>query len=196
MKLKIDFEHIFFDRFELSDSEKEREAESIIREVFKNCAYLVKDGIVEITPKNIDDEMHVEKMADTLKKEFFILLSEEKVEAVPRKETPLEAMEKYIRKNLLYETLTVAEVCENAGITRSAADRLFLNAYGSTVSEYIKEKRVEKAQKLLKEGEKLKECADLCGFGSLKTMQRAFNAVCGMSPRQWQRHNLDTKGLK
>ncbi len=196
MKFNVDYEHIFFDRFELTDDEKYAECSDIIKRVFKEdewSAELEKDGIViDIC----DDEslIRAKKLIRLLKREFFIILSaEEKTVEIAEATDFVSEAEKYIRKNYLYESLCALEVCSKCNVGRAVLDKAFLERYSKTVSEYIKYIRVEKVKENINSCHTIEKLAQLYGFGSVKTMQRSFKAVCGKTPGEYRKGCLDIK---
>lgn len=192
MILKIIYDRIYFDRFE--NINKAEEANYIVAKALEeiDCDEKIENDRFSV-PDDGEVYMKVGKMRDILKREFFILF-EECVEEV--KEAESEAYEnlvKYIRRHYQYDTLTVDEACESVNMSRYVADRYMQKTYGVTMSEYIRNLRVEKAKEMLKEDVTIEVCAGLCGFGSVKSMQRAFKNVCNLSPGAWRRSNLDSK---
>lgn len=196
MKFNVDYEHIFFDRFEMTDEEKCDECENILKRVFKEDEWateLEKDAII-IDIFDDAKQLHAEKLIRLLKREFFIILSqEEKAEEPTQKTDFVSEAEKYIRKNYLYDTLCASEVCAQCHVKRNTLDKAFLERYSKTVSEYIKYIRVEKAKENINSCRTLEELARLYGFGSVKTMQRSFKAVCGKTPGEYRKGYLDIK---
>lgn len=197
MVFKIDFEHIFFDRYVLSQKEKKNEAFKIIERLFKN-AKLDKDGCrMEIYTSDAREEIEFNKKQRLMEREFFVLLSlQQEIEEAAEAPDIIAVAEKYIRENYLYEALCPSRVCEKCGISRKVLDTGFNKRFSKSVSEYIKHIRVTKAVELIKSGEKMENVAYLCGFGSIKTMQRAFKSVYGKTPNEFRGGRLDTKDSK
>ncbi len=195
MILKMDYERIYFERFKNID--KKREADYILIKALEEigCKFN-KDGEYYRVEADFDQLMQIEKLKTILKKEFFILTDEKKPHEKTITKDVYSEIINYIRQNYQYETLTVDEICENVNLSRYEAEKYVKLNNGVTISEYIRNLRVEKAQEMLKENITTQLCARLCGFGSVKTMQRAFKAVCGVSPSEWRSANLDSKEAK
>lgn len=195
MKFKVDYEHIFFDRYTLTEEEKHNETVKILAGVFKTAE--IKDLTIEINADDAYEEREVNSKLWMLKREFFLILKpyEEPCGVKPAVDMK-EEMEKYIRSNYLYEDFCPDKLCERFNISRKAADNFFMKQFSKSVSEYIKTVRVEKATELIKMGEKMEEVASLCGFGSIKTMQRAFKSLTGKTPGEYRAPLLDSKGTK
>lgn len=199
MKFTVDYEHIFFDRYSLEEENKKKEARVIIKKVFKDEVKMLemKNLQVEISPQGAEAEILFEKNREQIKREFFLKLVPvcEKIE-VEKEESLIEKAQGYINSNYLYDTLCISDICDYCRVSRKVLDRAFEEAFGKTVSEYIKEKRVDCAESLIREGNNLEVVADICGFGSLKTMQRAFKSLRGKTPGEYRLSKLDSTGSK
>ncbi len=188
MNYTVNYSEIFFDRYQLTENEKKESAEYIITKAFDEKAerYTFDGNILTA------EDYITEKIGNILKREFFIFLDEEIVEKVAevqesKDEVTLRA-EEYIRKMYLYDTLTIAQVCEHVNIKRGSLDKLFVKKYNMTMKEYLKNLRVKRAEELIIQGEKEYVVAELCGFGSVKTLQRAFKDVYNQTPSQRRAH--------
>ncbi len=169
MQYDINYSHIFFDKYNLSYEEKRREAEYLVEKLLQEGAEDIK-GI--------------------LKREFFIILTEkEKSE----EELLCEEIAVFLKENCTRDILTVEDVCDKFSLKRSRADALFIKQYGISLKEYILNLRLEKAKNFLQRNTKIEDCANCCGFGSVKTMQRAFKTKTGLTPAEWRCANLDSK---
>ncbi len=183
--VKFDCSHIYMDRYDMSGEEKEKEGKELISqaawEMFGDdmIVYPEGDTLVFMPDRDGDDRMYENKMKELtgiLAREFAIFSEEESFDESGGEEGE---MELFIRQNYLYETLTPASVAAKFGKNPAKADEEFKQKYGVDVKGYIRMVRVEKAEVLLLEGVDKKECALLCGFGSEKTMKRAFREVHG-----------------
>ncbi len=183
--VKFDFSHIYMDRYDMSGEEKEQVGRDLISqatwEMFGDdmIVYPEGDSLVFMPNRDGDDWMYENKMKEMtrlLAREFALFVDEESVDEGGGEEDELEL---FIRQNYLYETLTPTSAAAKFGKTLSEADEEFRRRYGVDVKGYIMTVRVEKAERLLMEGVDRRECALLCGFGSERTMKRAFKAVRG-----------------
>lgn len=186
MKFKIDYEHIFFDRYMLSDRGKKSEAESILKKVFKEAVTIGENRTIELLMADAEKEIETEKLIKMLRDEFFLLVEPFHEEEEKHEPDIIEQAEKYIKQNYLYESLCAPQVCEHFKVDRKSLDKAFNERFLKTVTEYIKYVRVEKAKEHIAKGEKLDIVAMLCGFGSVKTMERSFKAVCGKTPGEYR----------
>ncbi|MFA6956226.1 MAG: helix-turn-helix transcriptional regulator [Thermoanaerobaculia bacterium] len=87
------------------------------------------------------------------------------------------------------EELTVEEVSRELGFTRQYVSGKFHRITGKLLSDYLKEKRLMKAARLLRTGEmKITQISRLCGFDSENYFRQQFKLRFGMSPRQFRNH--------
>lgn len=95
----------------------------------------------------------------------------------------LKKAKEYIDENYMDSSLSVGQVAELIGIHQSTLSTMFKRAYGESVVNYIRNKRVNKAKELLScPDNTLISVAKASGFGSLNTMYRAFKAKEGLPP--------------
>ena len=98
------------------------------------------------------------------------------------------ALMKCVKKRLdTDEELTVQEVSNDLGFTRQYVSGRFHRSTGRLLSHYLKEKRLEKAARLLKNGRlKVTHISHLCGFESENYFRQQFRERFDMSPRQFR----------
>ncbi len=73
------------------------------------------------------------------------------------------------------------------GLSSSQCRRLFVQWTGLTPMAYIRQKRVNRARRLLAEGElSIKEIAFRCGFADPLHFSRLFRKIDGLSPSQYR----------
>lgn len=81
--------------------------------------------------------------------------------------------------------LRVEEIAARAGFSHNHFTRLFYAAVGSTPSQYIRARRVERAAHLLKNSTlPIKAIAAQCGLGDLQAFNKTIRRELKMSPRQ------------
>jgi len=76
-------------------------------------------------------------------------------------------------------------MAEVAGMSRSKFSRLFHDTLGATPADYLSERRMLMAQKLLGKGGTVQSVAHKVGYASQSAFSKAFSARRGMSPRAW-----------
>ncbi len=83
--------------------------------------------------------------------------------------------------------LSVAELARRADVTPSYLTRLFQEAYGESVVDHIRRRRMERASELLQRSNlPIKMVATTVGFSDLQQFNKAVRAHFGLSPRDWR----------
>jgi AraC-like DNA-binding protein len=100
----------------------------------------------------------------------------------------LRALIKTVRRRMRAdEELTVEAVTKELGYTRQYVSGRFHRLTGRLLSHFLKEKRLEKAARLLKSGNmRVSQIARRCGFDSENYFRQQFRERFGMSPRQFR----------
>lgn len=89
----------------------------------------------------------------------------------------------YINQHIS-EPITLDQLCEHFFISKVHLNRIFKNAIGTTVFDYIAYKRIGIAQHLLGNGVPAKEAALKVGYNDYSTFFRAYKKITGHSPTQ------------
>jgi AraC-like DNA-binding protein len=102
----------------------------------------------------------------------------------------LRSLIKTVRRRLRAdEEVTVEAVTKELGYTRQYISGRFHRITGRLLSQFLKEKRLEKAARLLKAGNvRVSQVARRCGFDSENYFRQQFRIRYGMSPRQFRVH--------
>lgn len=88
------------------------------------------------------------------------------------------------------EPVTVADILRKHPMARRSLERKFRQHFGCTIVDQIRRIRVNQARLMLAAGdEPISEIAEKCGFSSYNYMGRVFQAVTGMSPREYRAHS-------
>lgn len=89
----------------------------------------------------------------------------------------------YIEENYCDENLSLQALCDKFNVSSKYLLLLCKHKYGVTYLQYIQNKRIEKAQQLLREGVlSLTEIAIQCGYTNQLTFRRNFKAITGVNP--------------
>lgn len=97
---------------------------------------------------------------------------------------------KFIHEHL-DSPLPLGLVAREAGLSESHFCRLFKEATGLTLTDYVNRCRVEWAKKeLLKPEMRVSEIAFLVGYQSLSQFNRSFARIVGKSPTHWRQENI------
>lgn len=92
-------------------------------------------------------------------------------------------LKKEVDANLTNEQFSVEELAKNIGMSRSQLHRKLAAATGQSVSQFIREYRLQLGMALLKERElTAAEVADRIGFGSATYFNKCFNEYYGYPP--------------
>src|SRR5687768_5065637 len=95
----------------------------------------------------------------------------------------LEKLKKEIDDNLTNDQFSVEELAKNIGMSRSQLHRKLSSVTGQSVSQFIREHRLQLGMTLLKEGNlTAAEVADRIGFGSPTYFNKCFNEYYGFPP--------------
>lgn len=101
------------------------------------------------------------------------------------------AME-YIESHLC-EDIRVADVAGVVGIAPAHLQRVFKQAMGMTIVEYINRLRIEQSKRLLiYTDDSVLDIAMASGFNSRQHFFRVFNTIEGISPQQYRQENHPT----
>ena len=100
----------------------------------------------------------------------------------------LRSLIKCVRERLKTDQeVSVEAVTKDLGYTRQYVSGKFHRLTGRLLSHFLKEKRLEKAAKLLKRGNlKISQVSRRCGFDSENYFRQQFRNRFGMSPRQFR----------
>jgi TolB-like protein/AraC-like DNA-binding protein len=95
----------------------------------------------------------------------------------------VEKLTQAVDNNLTNEQFGVEELAKYVGMSRSQLHRRLTTATGQSVSQFIREHRLERGMTLLKEGRlTAAEVADRIGFGSATYFNKCFNELYGFPP--------------
>ena len=110
----------------------------------------------------------------------------EPVESLPHQVLELQ---QYIDLHIS-EIASVTQVAEHFYYSREYVSRLFKKHLNTTVSDYIRKRRIVMSQTLIRQGLPLLEVCFQVGFEHPSTFIRAFRSVTGMTPLEY-RQNTD-----
>lgn len=93
----------------------------------------------------------------------------------------------YIDANYDRDTLSLNSVAENIGMSANYLSAIFSQSMQKTFVEYVTEKRIEKAKKLLKQTDKTSgEIAREAGYKDAHYFSFVFKKLQGCSPREYR----------
>lgn len=89
--------------------------------------------------------------------------------------------------NHIHDRITVEDLAEYTELSTSYLSRLFKKELGISVSDYIREKKIEKAQNLLKYSDfSLVEISNYLSFSSQSHFIQTFERLVGMTPKKYR----------
>lgn len=99
----------------------------------------------------------------------------------------------YIRKIMEYvhenytQCITIDTIAEHIGISYSYLRKLYKEATGQNLSDYLNQLRIEKAKQLLRETNyPVKEIVSMCGYNHERSFFRSFTQMEGISPSKYK----------
>ena len=90
--------------------------------------------------------------------------------------------------NLHYmENVSVSAIADSLGLNRKYLARIFKDKVGVSMQEYLIDKRLQEAVKLLKTGYNVEECAYMVGYSDPFGFSKAFKRKYGIPPSKYCR---------
>ena len=113
-------------------------------------------------------------------------------ESVNRSKTVLKRALEYIEENYVQETLSLNTVAGEVGVSANYFSAIFSQEMEVTFIEYVTQKRMEKAKKLLRQTEKAsRDIAQEVGYKDPHYFSFVFKKTQGCTPREYRtRGNL------
>ncbi len=93
---------------------------------------------------------------------------------------------RYIQENLT-EKITLEDLAEEVHVSRHYMCRIFKQATGYKVTDFINQSRVCRAQELLRKGVSVREAGEQVGFSDYCNFIRIFSRIAGISPGRYGR---------
>lgn len=79
----------------------------------------------------------------------------------------------------------VADIAAALNLERHYLARLFRRMSGTTLKDYITQKRIDEAKRLLAEGHTVAYSAQMSGYNDAFVFSKMFKKRCGVSPSKW-----------
>ncbi|MBO7364955.1 MAG: AraC family transcriptional regulator [Lachnospiraceae bacterium] len=89
----------------------------------------------------------------------------------------------------LYEEISLQSLADTFNRSMSQISRVFRQATGTSLWDYVLRKRVISAHAMLERGEKATEVCYACGFSDYSNFYRAYKAHFGYAPSRFQHFN-------
>lgn len=94
----------------------------------------------------------------------------------------------YLDQNLAGD-LSVSGIAESVHLNSVYLTRLFRQYSGLSLQQYIIEKRLAEAKRMLRNGQSPTEVCYACGFNNYSNFSRTFTNHVKISPRQYQENS-------
>ena len=90
-------------------------------------------------------------------------------------------------KSRYMEEIRIEEIAHSLNLNRKYLSRIFKAKTGITMQEYLINKRLTEAQKLLEKGYNVGEAATLCGYTDTFAFSKAFKSRFGKPPKAYKK---------
>ncbi|WP_237353467.1 AraC family transcriptional regulator [Xanthobacter sp. YC-JY1] len=131
-------------------------------------------------------DLYLESRAMELLFEAFSMIGDGAVESErprPRLKQRMWHVQDYLEARL-GEGLSLEQVAQEAGMSVTSLQRAFRSVFGSTVFEYVRKRRLERARDaLVAEGISVTEAATIAGYTSSANFSTAFKRAFGVPPK-------------
>lgn len=98
----------------------------------------------------------------------------------------LAQIKKYLDENYMNH-ISIEELAKSYSYNRTYLSHLFKKQYGFSLKEYLSNKRLNEALKLILDGESISDVAYLVGFGNPYNFSNAFKEKFGVSPNKYKK---------
>ncbi|OQB29589.1 MAG: Sensor histidine kinase TodS [Bacteroidetes bacterium ADurb.Bin174] len=103
----------------------------------------------------------------------------------PRDEKLLNEIKTFIDDNIENENLSVSDITQAVGVSRTVLHVKMKNLIGMSIFEYVRNLRLNKAKELLKEGFNISETAYKTGFSDPNYFSKCFKKKYGSTPSDY-----------
>ena len=99
---------------------------------------------------------------------------------------------RYIGQHL-HEPLTAEGIARETNTSQTYVSKLFVRHLGLSISEYIRQRKTEEAQRLLRQTElSIASISYRLGFPSQSQFQKVFKRCAGVTPHQYRLHREES----
>lgn len=174
-----------------------------MKEIMENSPHIVKLGereatLIEIIFRSIiveigRKEIHWEEIVDYEIMTFMLLLKRcsARKNPAPRHNSKIESIMEYIEKHFS-EDISLSDIAKKFFISESYLAHLFKKETGMPLKQYILQRRIMEAKKILTENPDIKvyAVANKVGFTDFALFNRAFKKITGLTPAGYRKTSL------
>ena len=174
--------------FPLHDGGEENAQPLRLRSPIVERARIEKTNLMSLAREIIAER---DRVSPAVKRAYLALLAARLLDLCDREETEagsdslITEVLTYCRENCDRD-ISLSDVADGVHVSRSYLSHLFGRRIGMNFRQYINALRVDRAEVLLRGGMRVTEVAAQCGFGSLRTFNRAFARQTGVCPRGYR----------
>lgn len=89
------------------------------------------------------------------------------------------------------EAISLEQLAQAQATSKYNLLRIFKKYLGVTPRQYLIDKRIEQAKRLLQQGRSVSDACYLVGYGSIQSFSALFKGRTGLSPTAYQRATFD-----
>ena len=104
------------------------------------------------------------------------------------KEDFAEEIKEYIQDNYTNPQLSMKTISDKLNYSVVHLNNTFRKKYNKTVISYLNQYRIERAKELIVEGKKIREASEQVGIVSVRTFNRLFQSITGMTPTEYREY--------
>lgn len=108
------------------------------------------------------------------------------VKDISKKENLASEVIALIHKNYADSQLCLEFISDTLGFSAVHLNNLFKEEYKMTIAAYLSNYRIQKAKEIILEGIAIKEVAERVGISNIRTFNRLFHGVTGMTPSEYK----------
>ncbi len=135
-------------------------------------------------------EGDIDKIYSEIERQVRVVCSAATYELSAEDDRLLKAVIQYISVKYVDPAISVGTIATTFNYSVVHLNGKMREAYGATVNEYLTMYRVEKAKSMLMMGVKISQIAENIGFANIRTFNRAFQKIEGLSPTEYKNKRI------
>ncbi len=110
------------------------------------------------------------------------------ITVIGEKEDFAKVIKEYIHANYDNPQLSTKSISDSFNYSVVHLNNTFRKKYNNTVIAYLNQYRIEQAKKLIIEGKKISDVSEQVGIVSVRTFNRLFQSITGMTPTEYREY--------